>query len=53
MSPDEDEELAAYYMERAIVELLVLAEHLQLPTTVTLVHKLLNGAKHDDISNAA
>jgi REase_DpnII-MboI len=45
VSASDDEQLAAYYMERAIIELLVLAEHLQLPTTVRLVHSLLEEAR--------
>jgi hypothetical protein len=44
MSSDDDA-ISAYYMERAIVELLVLAEHLNLPTTVDLVRKLLDEAR--------
>ncbi len=45
VASNDDDTISAYYMERAIVELLVLAEHLNLPMTVELVRKLLDEAR--------
>ncbi|WOB06881.1 hypothetical protein [Piscinibacter gummiphilus] len=49
---DDDEAVASYYIERAFIELLVLVEHLNLPSTYRRVESLLEQALKDGLTKS-
>lgn len=52
VAEDDDYAISAYYMERAMIELLVLAEHLSLPTTVAMVSMHLDEARRQGFTES-